>query len=183
MRDRVTNPMGQCLKRSARLYSMRVMKPRTLHRWILWLLPLMLLRAFVPAGFMLAAHSGELSVVFCSSVRAPATSSNEREHPSGEPAATAHSHHYEQSPHQANSDAPTGEHQLHHGQQSDGSEHNASGANSCPYALIAATPAGQIEFFLGQPASEASPHRFTALPFSSFGPQRTESIRGPPAFI
>jgi hypothetical protein len=157
------------------------MKPRTLQRWILWLLPLMLLRAFVPAGFMLAAHSGELSVVFCSSVRAPATSSSEREHPSVEPA--AHSHHHEQSHHQVDLGVFTGEHQLHHGQPNDGAEHKASGANSCPYALVAATPASQIEFFLDQPASEPSQDWFGALPFSSFGPQRTQSIRGPPAFI
>ena len=169
------------------------MKPRTLQRWILWLLPLMLLRAFVPAGFMLSAHAGELSVVFCSSVRAPASSNDGPSAPwsesrSGEPTATARSLHHEHGHNQTNHlGAPgahhTDEHQSHHGSKNEGSEHNATGTNSCPYALIATTPAGHIEFFLSPPANESYPQQFTALLFSSYGPQRSEFIRGPPAFI
>jgi hypothetical protein len=36
------------------------------HRWIAWLLPLFLLRAFVPVGFMVSWSADGLQVVMCS---------------------------------------------------------------------------------------------------------------------
>jgi hypothetical protein len=157
------------------------MKLRTLQRWILWLLPLMLLRAFVPAGFMVAAHSGELSLVFCSSVLAPSQPSGHSISQAVELAPADHRNHAEH--HSVQSSAPSPEHQTHDGSQTESPEHSANGANSCPFALTTVTPAAEIEFFIGQPASDSYQQRFSALPATSYGPQRAESIRGPPAFI
>lgn len=41
------------------------MKPRHQHRWILWLLPLMVARALVPTGFMFSAGEHGLGIVMC----------------------------------------------------------------------------------------------------------------------
>lgn len=42
------------------------MSTRHTHRWLAWLLPLVLLRACVPVGFMLAWSEQGLQVVLCS---------------------------------------------------------------------------------------------------------------------
>lgn len=47
------------------------MTRRTLKRWTSWLLPLLVLRAFVPAGFMFSAEAGRLLLTFCPTVAAP----------------------------------------------------------------------------------------------------------------
>lgn len=47
------------------------MTRRTLQRWTMWLLPLLVLRAFVPTGFMFSAEAGRLLLTFCPTVAAP----------------------------------------------------------------------------------------------------------------
>lgn len=42
------------------------MTARNSHRWLAWLLPLFLLRAFIPVGFMLSWSAEGLQVVMCS---------------------------------------------------------------------------------------------------------------------
>lgn len=42
------------------------MSARHSHRWIVWLLPLFLLRAFIPVGFMLSWSDTGLQLVMCS---------------------------------------------------------------------------------------------------------------------
>jgi hypothetical protein len=48
------------------------MSARRNHRWLVWLLPLLVLRAFVPAGFMLSWSGNDLQIVLCSGT-GPAT--------------------------------------------------------------------------------------------------------------
>jgi hypothetical protein len=38
---------------------------RRLHRWAAWLLPLLVVRLFVPTGFMLSASGGEIGIALC----------------------------------------------------------------------------------------------------------------------
>ncbi len=47
------------------------MKRAHLHRLALWLVPLLVARAFVPVGFMLSADASGLSLVFCTGVALP----------------------------------------------------------------------------------------------------------------
>ncbi|MET0658018.1 MAG: hypothetical protein ABW110_07660 [Steroidobacteraceae bacterium] len=69
------------------------MSARATHRWVSWLLPLIVLRAFVPAGFMLSWSGNDLQLVLCSGTgplvlqSAPAT---------GASAHDAHAHHMHQ---------------------------------------------------------------------------------------
>ena len=46
------------------------MNRRAAHRWLTWLLPLLVLRAFVPAGFMLGS---DLQPMLCSGIAVTAT--------------------------------------------------------------------------------------------------------------
>ncbi|HEU4604576.1 MAG TPA: DUF2946 family protein [Steroidobacteraceae bacterium] len=48
--------------------------------WIVWLLPLFVLRAFVPVGFMLGSENGALAITFCSSIAAPAATDAHAQH-------------------------------------------------------------------------------------------------------
>jgi hypothetical protein len=49
-----------------RIYSVRIMNRRLYRKWARWLLPLLVARAFLPVGFMLAATQSEgLQLAFC----------------------------------------------------------------------------------------------------------------------
>jgi hypothetical protein len=121
--------------------------------WIVWLLPLMLLRAFVPMGFMLSGESGALAITFCSSVAAP-------------PASDVHAAHHHLEPQSA------GHH--HHG--SEAHEHTV-----CPYGLTGpAQAASVINFEVSAPLGELSATPGKSLQ-PSLTPSQTEPIRGPPA--
>src|SRR4051812_16406508 len=123
-----------------------------LKSWITWLLPLMLLRAFVPMGFMLSGESGALAISFCSSIAAPSASDLHAAH-----------HHDAQ---------PTGHH--HHGSE-------AHERSVCPYGLTGpAQVAAVITFEASAPTGEQSapPVEYRQ---PSLTPSQTEPIRGPPA--
>jgi hypothetical protein len=89
------------------------MNARHSHRWLAWLLPLFLLRALVPAGFMLSWSEQGLQIVMCSG-SGPMTLP-------GDVAADAEQHHA--GPHQG---APHQEGQHEHSQ--------ADNATMCPFA-------------------------------------------------
>ena len=62
------------------------MNARRTHRWILWLLPLLLLRSFVPVGFMLSWSEHGLQVVLCSGsgpIPLPSAESGHAQHGDG----------------------------------------------------------------------------------------------------
>ena len=136
-------------------------------RWALWLLPLMLVRAFVPAGFMLSAQAGELSLIFCSGVVATAQPNSEH---------LAHQHH---ASHSADPAASSSE--SHAG--SNHSESNSEGIAACPFAASGTATTAELPHFIGQFAPLAYEHPISTLVVASSGPQRSEHIRGPPALI
>jgi hypothetical protein len=120
--------------------------------WIVWLLPLMLLRAFVPMGFMLSSEGGTLAITFCSSIAAP-TASDEH---------AAHHHH-------------DGQLAAHHHHGSEAHERSL-----CPYGLTGpAQVASDFQLDASAPIRERTlALRDSRHP--SLTPSQTEPIRGPP---
>jgi hypothetical protein len=131
------------------------MKRRLFQRWTIWLLPLLLARAFVPTGFMLSAHAGELSLVFCSSVANDAEQFSE------------HAEHHHRSS-QAVEDEEAN------------SVSSEGGVIACPFALAGGAPSAEIASFVEHPEPIRYLSSFAPLSFASIGPQRADRIRGPP---
>lgn len=135
----------------------------------LWIVPLLLVRAFVPAGFMVTADAGGLSLAFCPSVMAPAQHAGH----AGHDAAGAHAVHAIQAVH-------AGHHaDMDHAGHS-GTQHESA---PCPFSLGAAAALAAIAhvaspaFILGDDVVE-----FLSAPTFSVGPLRSDRIRGPPSF-
>ena len=93
------------------------MSPRSSQRWILWLLPLFILRAFVPAGFMWAASANGLEVVLCGGFARTAPSQIADHSSHAEHAAHAHA-----------------EHGASHEQHHEGSNEPSHSNPICPFA-------------------------------------------------
>jgi hypothetical protein len=126
-----------------------------LKRWTTWLLPLIVLRAFVPVGFMLGAGTEGLQLVFCPSVSDPSAT-----HPTESSAATEH---------------------AQHGENHAGS-HNQHENAPCPYGLIgAAACIAAACADVGHVARDEAVE-LPATPLLSRSPSGTERIRGPPLF-
>jgi hypothetical protein len=141
------------------VYSGRTpMSARHSHRWIAWLLPLFLLRAFIPVGFMLSWSDAGLQLVMCSG-SGPMT---------GQRGLTALA-----APHQQSTDA-------HH--QSGQHQHSrADGASMCPFAAAATAGAlpsfAAVAAFAATVSSEALEAPYQYLPSA---PVLIDRIRGPP---
>jgi hypothetical protein len=124
-----------------------------LYRWLRWLLPLLVARALVPAGFMLSVDAGGLALTFCPSVAAPPAE------------------HHAQAHHEHGSDA-THDHEQHHRGHDTGS--------LCPFALVAgacSTDIPHVAVNVERPSFAPVPFESAAL---SGVPLRAERIRGPP---
>jgi hypothetical protein len=146
------------------------MKRHVFQRWAIWLLPLMLVRAFVPAGFMLSAQAGELSLVFCSGSVAAAQSHSEH---------LAHQHH---ASHSAAS-VPSSESRSQSDSEPNNSESNSDAIAACPFAASGTAAIAELPYFVGQFAPPDYEHPISTLSVASDGPPRAEHIRGPPALI
>ena len=133
------------------------MKLRRFNRWILWLLPLLAVRALVPAGFMLSAQNGALQIVLCSGNGPVAVTPS---------APSAHEHH-------------------HDGGQAGSEHHSGSGAHGssvCPFALAAmAYLPGSANAMLRLPAFSAAPADGVSQGVLFSHPILTDRIRGPPS--
>jgi hypothetical protein len=135
-----------------------VMRRRHLNLLSLWILPLLLARALIPTGFMLAVDAGSLQLTFCPAVVEP-------------PSSHQHSAHHHAGA--ANDEAAS---------------HNDPAANEhdapCPFSLVASAAPGDVPY-LQDSASEPSDERFEFIsaPTVRVGPIRTERIRGPPADV
>lgn len=133
----------------------------------LWIVPLLLARAFVPAGFMVAADAGGLSLVFCSGVASPADV-----RPAG------HEGHHEMAQHAGHSIEHGGA--THAGHGSGSLEHESA---PCPFSLGAAVAFADVlrvpyaTFTLSDQVFD-----FHSGPAATVGPLRSERIRGPPSF-
>jgi hypothetical protein len=142
------------------------MTRRFYQRCLAWLLPLLVLQAFVPVGFMLAAGEHGVEVAFCPVQSAPIVNFL------GQPQPHDHSQH-------------EGAHASHHGsadaatQSADHSEHARSG--SCPFAL-----AGSPVLVAAAPVVAATLARVVFLPLPELAAPsgvvlfERNRIRGPP---
>lgn len=135
-------------------------------RWILWLLPLFVLRAFVPLGFMWSATAEGLQLTLCSGVGGTATSQFAAQSLAQNDHA-AHAHHHHEG---------TG-HEQHQG----GSGEAAHQASLCPFAgagfsFIDADVATVADFAVG--VAPAIPSLDDPVP--DHRPSDLLRIRGPP---
>ena len=127
----------------------------------LWMVPLLLARALIPAGYMLMTGADGLQLMFCPGVVQMAT-----------PAVDEHAHH---AGHHAAADPAE--------QADNSSGHRAQDSMPCPFALAAVAA-------LGHPISAAALSDSIADEFVDFhsapdihsGPLRADRIRGPPQF-
>jgi len=129
----------------------------------LWIVPLLLARAFVPAGFMVTMDATGLSLMFCPSVMEPAAPAQHAAHP-GHDAASAH--------------AGGG----HHGDMDHPGRSSQHESAPCPFAhgataaLADLTHGAFSAFILADDVFE-----FLSAPTFSVGPLRSDRIRGPPS--
>lgn len=142
------------------------MNRRLFQRCVLWLLPLLLLRAVVPAGFMLSAAASGLELTFCSA-QSPMIA--------GLAGSEDHAAHAGHDMHAGEPGTSVDQHAAHHaGKHFD---------SPCPFGVAAVAIAPDV-----QPGSVAAVvttlgiFEFTSLPAASSGPIRADRIRGPPLF-
>lgn len=130
----------------------RVMNRRHFRKWARWLLPLLVARALLPVGFMLAMTQADgLQLAFCPD-QAPIVQGT---------------HH-----------ASTGGHAAHAGPHHSGSQVDPP----CPFAAAALAAVIDIPHLAPvalQAAGQILPERVVAVPLA--GPQRADRIRGPPS--
>ena len=130
------------------------MNRRLFRKWARWLLPILVARAFLPVGFMLAADSDGLQLAFCP----------------------------DQAPIVQSLDHAASGHAGHDGHTSD--QQHAGAHLDSPCAFAVAALAANIDVpYLEPVASLASEHvlaeRVVAVPLA--GPHRVDRIRGPPS--
>lgn len=136
------------------------MRRRHLKLLSLWILPLLLLRALIPSGFMLSVDAGSLQLTFCPTVVQPV--------PQG-PEHRAHEH----------SSLHGGMHHVDAAGDETAS-HNEDNA-PCPFSLVASAAAGEIPHVHDSAAVPGDERfEFISAPTVRFGPVRTDRIRGPP---
>jgi hypothetical protein len=124
----------------------------------MWLLPLLVLRAFVPAGFMFSAEAGRLLLTFCPSVSAPQFSVDH----------TASEHAHGQA----------------HDASGDGAQHHHNPGHEfspCPFSLTATGCVGDLAHIADlavRPTYSKVLFESVHVPTSYF---RADRIRGPPS--
>ncbi|HKU15929.1 MAG TPA: hypothetical protein VJQ52_16160 [Steroidobacteraceae bacterium] len=127
------------------------MNRRLFRKWARWLLPLLVVRAFLPVGFMLAVHGDGMQLAFCpDQVRVV-------------------------------QDMDPAAHAGHGGAAHGGSQHGGHLDPPCPFAvaaLAAVIDVPHLDPVALQAAERLVPERVVAVPLA--GPQRADRIRGPP---
>jgi hypothetical protein len=141
------------------------MSARANHSFLTWLLPLLILRAFVPAGFMLMGSGDGLQMVVCSGT-APATLSAKSS--SDQHAHADHSHHQ----HAAAQAAASSQHDHQNAQAHEGSY--------CPFAIAGSASAPTIAYAFQPQPPLVQTHAFIALPEPRSTSILIDRIRGPP---
>ena len=130
------------------------MNRRLCRKWVVWLLPLLAVRAFLPVGFMWSAGPGGPELGFCPGRGSAFVATT-----------ASHAHH---------ADHAT---QHQHGNGSGGERADSP----CPFGIAAVALSGDVEHFaaaLPEPGPAALAPR--SLEFSTAGPVRADRIRGPP---
>lgn len=137
----------------------------------LWIVPLLIARAMIPAGFMLSAGADGLDLMFCpGSMEMAAAPQNAGGHQSN-----GHSEHA------GHQDA--GQHSGHGHEGHDASGGSAQDNASCPFSLAASAASVDVPHLAAAalvPSDEVV--AFISEPAGNAGPQRTDRIRGPPLF-
>jgi hypothetical protein len=139
---------------------------------MLWIVPLLVARAMLPAGFMLSAGADGLALMFCSgSMQMPAALPQPVADHSGH---AGHAGHHD-------AGQLSGHANGHHGDAASGGSHHDNAP--CPFSLAASGASVDVPF-LAAAALVTSDEivAFVAGPAASAGPVRTERIRGPPRF-
>ncbi|HLS82860.1 MAG TPA: hypothetical protein VK025_15780 [Steroidobacter sp.] len=147
------------------------MRRARLHRWTLWLLPLLLLRAALPAGVMLSTSEGRLLLELCSGFSIPAPQQHASQHDHAEHAGG--SHHSAAVDHAA--EAASQQHGSH--------EPGAADPAPCPYALVASACLAQaVHISVAHERTAPATPDFDSTPSRPpyFDPGR---IRGPPSSL
>lgn len=134
------------------------MNRRLFRKWARWLLPLLVARAFLPVGFMLATTQADgLHLAFCPDQVTVIQGHDAAESPKGDAAG--------------------------HDGHDDGSQHSGAHAvTQCPFAVAAVAAAIDVPHLdpvAAQAAEQILPERAAAVPLA--GPQRVDRIRGPPS--
>jgi hypothetical protein len=131
------------------------MNRRLFRKWARWLLPLLVVRAFLPVGFMLATQADGLQLAFCP----------------------------DQAPIVQGLDHAAMDHSAHMGGSSHGGpQHNAHLDPPCPFAVAAVAAVidvPHLDTVAVQAAEQILPERAVPVPLA--GPQRADRIRGPPS--
>ena len=143
------------------------MNRRLFQRCVLWLLPLLMLRAIVPAGFMVSAAANGLELTFCSAQVMPA---GDASHPAVDVAA-----------HAGHDMATMGE----GGADPHAAHHNAGKHfdSPCPFGVAATAIAAALPpVTVATVAAAVGIFEFASAPAISAGPIRADRIRGPPLF-
>jgi hypothetical protein len=152
------------------------MNKRAARSWLAWLLPLLVLRAVIPAGFMLAWVDGSLQIVLCSGAGplplSPPAVTATHEHD----AHAHHGHHAHQGHHAGAQLAPShAEPATHH--QHDSQAHEQS---YCPYAIANHLLAPEDPLYF-TPAYVPDPApSYLAVPAPRSAAVLIDRIRGPP---
>lgn len=148
------------------------MSPNRRHRWIAWLLPLFILRAFVPVGFMVHGSAEGLQLVLCTGTGpaqpVPASAGAEIPHHVTSGGSEDHAQH----------------HAASHGHH-EGSRDGASHENSlCPFAAVGAGFIDALAHSAPDLASITS--EIVGLPVQELlarEPISLHRIRGPPSLV
>ena len=133
----------------------------------LWILPLLIARALIPAGFMLSVEAGRLQFMFCPS--GVVQSLGERMFGDVEGAQQhAHAEHHQG---------------MHHGGDADQvSPSHAQDNAPCPFSLVASATPVAIAYLTNVDATPRDERfEFLSAPTFRVGPIRTDLIRGPPS--
>jgi hypothetical protein len=128
------------------------MSRRHMRMLSLWIVPLLIMRALIPTGFMLSADGGQLQLTFC---------------PAG-----IYQLPSQQDPAHAGHDSGQG----HEGHDSGGTDGTA-----CPFSLAASAIIGDVPSLpAGTAAAREEVFDFVSASSAGVGPIRTDRIRGPP---
>ena len=129
----------------------------------LWIVPLLIARAMIPAGFMLSVDADGLGLVFCSgSISSVAAGHAQHEGHAGNHDVSHHADHSQQ----------------HQGHDSGGGHENAP----CPFSLAASIASADAQYFASAAILSADEiFEFLSAPIFSVGPLRADRIRGPPS--
>jgi hypothetical protein len=152
---------------------------RTYIRVLLWLLPLVVARAFIPSGFMLGAGADGFGLIFCSGTM-PVAPQSQHQHPGH--VVNEHAGHVDHSEHaghnhyEADNAAPVDSSADHAGHHSHGEDSTA-----CPYAIGACAASIDVPHL----ASISTPPvdeqvQLEAVPTRGIEAPRSHPIRGPP---